>query len=262
MALRLVRLLKERGDLVISGVSLAVGFLLPMALLILQGERLPGLIAFTAPGRNYAVYLVRPDGSELRNLTVNALSESNPVWSPDGKRIALVASGRFYGVHVVNIDGSGALSVNKLLGSSQTSAAAWSPDGSQLAIGVTGNPPNESGIYILQADGSDLRRVAPATRPLSLTWSPDGSRIAIVNQDSISGKDSCGFGGAGTTLNIYILNLANSQMMRVTDNGNSYFPAWSPDGQKIAFYKLSRSKRYGREWPECKAADAKRALGL
>src|SRR3954453_14912278 len=56
------------------------------------------------------VFLVRPDGTERRELSSSGLSDRFPVWSPDSLRVAYVegdsfAGGASYAIHVVNVDG-------------------------------------------------------------------------------------------------------------------------------------------------------------
>ncbi len=56
---------------------------------------------------NYAIYVMDPDGSNLKNLTNNGAHDLYPVWPPDGTKIAFVSlrigSGDIY---VMNADGT------------------------------------------------------------------------------------------------------------------------------------------------------------
>jgi Tol biopolymer transport system component len=48
------------------------------------------------------------DGSGQRNLTRTPAYDSDPAWSPDGRKIAFVSNrDGSYGVYVMNADGSG-----------------------------------------------------------------------------------------------------------------------------------------------------------
>ncbi len=60
------------------------------------------------------------DGSGQRRLAYGA----QPLWSPDGQRIAFVRSGRLVGgLYVMNADGSG----QRRLARNARGGAAWSP---------------------------------------------------------------------------------------------------------------------------------------
>src|SRR4029078_3862376 len=73
-------------------------------------------------------------GGEPLNLTPEPGTDSNPVWSPDGRRIAFLRGGTW--LYVMNADGSGQRSLaantphNEVVGS----APAWSPDGRKIAF--------------------------------------------------------------------------------------------------------------------------------
>ena len=63
----------------------------------------------------FQLYVLNSDGSGLRNLTSKLSASrgfgaglaSDPVWSPDGRKIAFVRVSKRLGVYVVNADGSG-----------------------------------------------------------------------------------------------------------------------------------------------------------
>ncbi|TMG01061.1 MAG: hypothetical protein E6I06_16085, partial [Chloroflexi bacterium] len=88
-----------------------------------------------------------------------------PVWSPDGSKIAFSAyDGSNTGIYVMNADGSGLRNLTNK--SAFTAVPQWSPDGRQIAF--VGD-----GLYVMNADGSGIARVtnsasnfgAPAWRP-------------------------------------------------------------------------------------------------
>ena len=78
---------------------------------------------------NAEIYLMNADGSGLRNLTRNTVGDRNPVWSPDGRRIAFESN---WQINVMNADGSGQRRLTRNGG--RNFAPAWSPDGQKIAF--------------------------------------------------------------------------------------------------------------------------------
>jgi TolB protein len=118
------------------------------------------------------LHVMNADGSGQRNLTRNPARDNDPVWSPDGRRIAF---GSGHGLWLMNPDGSGKRSL-KPAGWYSAGSQDWSPDGRKIAFsGRPSTPP--PGIYVMNADGSEWRRLAQDGGDPA--WSPDGKMIAF-----------------------------------------------------------------------------------
>jgi Tol biopolymer transport system component len=180
-------------------------------------------IAFS---RGPAIFVMNADGSRVRKLTRNVASDSGPVWSPDGRKIAFRSARDGNGeIYVMNADGSGPRRLTR--NPRSDGAPVWSPDGRMIVFirfGV-GN----SDVYVMNADGSGQRNLTPnpegrrPTRDRSPAWSPDGRRIALA-----SNRDG--------NYEIYVMNADGSGLRRLTRNPRfDGGPVWSPDGRKIAF---------------------------
>jgi hypothetical protein len=84
----------------------------------------------------YDIFVIRPDGSEVRRVVENEAKESYPRWGPDGKRIAYISDRTGVGnIYITEIDGdSEDQAVTNLLASALD--FDWSPDGKKMAFTV------------------------------------------------------------------------------------------------------------------------------
>ena len=81
---------------------------------------------------------------------------------------------------------------------------------------------DEAGFYLVNADGTNQRKILPY--PLvTAAWSQDGDWIAFSEGAQIVIMP---FDGE---------NFNEAEKQQLTFEGRNFFPAWSPDGQKIAF---------------------------
>ena len=117
------------------------------------------------------------------------------------------------------------------LGDSQP---AWSPDGTRIAFvrdlsRILVNSGTE--VYIMNANGTDAAPDAPTDSTLR-PWSPDGGRLALARGDCIYHCD------------IYVLDLNSAGSLPVRVAIQAAFPAWSPDGAKIAYVEMSGDDGY------------------
>jgi dipeptidyl aminopeptidase/acylaminoacyl peptidase len=89
---------------------------------------------FDMPWDELALVVADAEGNKPRVVAGGSRVTNNyPVWSPDGKRIAVISDreGDFGNLWVMNADGSGA---ERLVAeSSQHASPAWSPDGRRIA---------------------------------------------------------------------------------------------------------------------------------
>lgn len=156
---------------------------------------------------NKDLFTLNPDGSGLTNITRSVGQETEPAWSPDGRRIAFIRDGK---VHVMDADGD---AVRILTPNTEgvEESPAWSPDGSLIAFA------RDRDLWLMRADGNDPRLLLRDPGEIhDPSWSPDGCAIVF----------------GGNYAHIFVLRLDGSSPVLINDRG--FDPSWGPGG-KIAF---------------------------
>ncbi len=165
----------------------------------------------------YDVYVMNADGTGQTRLTDSSTQDEQPVWSPDGTRIAFVR-GFYPDIWIMNADGSRQVNLTNTPESSEY-ALWWSADGIRIFYSA-----DEAERHVMNADGSGQTLLAdedPDVAPGNV--SPDGTRIAFSAFESGSNK-------------VFVMNADGTGRVRLTDMaGDESDPSWSPDGTRLAF---------------------------
>lgn len=141
-------------------------------------------IAFSRGGQ---VWLMSPDGSNLRQLTASFATpiDTHPSWSPSGTGLAFThyAPGAPPQVYAINIDGSGLAKVTS--GGQFCVNPAWSPNGAKIAYDEYDPAYSAQEIFTINVNGTGvLELTADAMDCQYPAWSPDGSRIYFSHKIS------------------------------------------------------------------------------
>jgi TolB protein len=221
------------------------------------------LFYHAAIGPGTDLYSINPDGTNLRNLTQDAVQESwDGDWSPDGARFIYSSDpgGGDYTLYIRNADGTNPVRVLDTPENVQEIYPRWSPDGKRIAY--TQRARNLAEICVVNADGTGQACVAVGGYDWTPYWSPDGKRIGytaegpnaparmmIMNADGTGarqvGPDGFGLGPwspdgtrilVGHDKDIYSMRPDGTDLKQLTFDGKWNYPAaWSPDGKRILF---------------------------
>ena len=161
-----------------------------------------------------AVWMVSWDGKQQLRLTQPSDSIGSPRWSPDGRYLSYLGKAGADGhTQVMALDRRGGEPRALTQASDDVSDYAWSPDGKRL-------------VLMIETDGD-----APED--------PEAAKKArpIVIDDLFFKEDGTGYIGRGQKQQLFLFDLAGGKLERLSNDprANDFAPAWSPDGQQVAF---------------------------
>ncbi len=181
--------------------------------------------------RDGHVYLVAADGGSTPfRLTNGERGETQPQWSPDGTRLAFLAS------RDAPAPGAGA-------------------------------PAPRYQIWLISTRGGEAEKLTDEEAGVTqYRWSPDGKQIAYVVRDTPKDKaerdkrkrdkfDAIVVDSEFVYSHLWLINLEDKKKRRVTDGAFTVSdPQWSPDGAQLAFVAAGRARKSRASPPLTKIA--------
>lgn len=164
-------------------------------------------------------------------FTFDDARDFNPIWSPDGLRVAFASNRN--GANAIYVKNAGGATPEELLLKSEFPVvpADWSSDGKYIVYSEV-NPKTRADIWILPVSGE--RQPFPALQTpfqeAGAQISPDGRWIAYESTES-------------GTYDVYVQSFpASGNKWKISNNGG-YRPQWRRDGQELLYSNISTIMR-------------------
>ncbi|MFQ5568176.1 MAG: S9 family peptidase [Rhodothermales bacterium] len=217
------------------------------------------------------IWMIPAAGGEALPMTAKGSSASRPRWSPDGTYLSFLAArnGGKTQVWTLNRNGGEAQQLTDI--KQGVGSYAWSPDGTRLVLTVRDPEPENDDedkdkkdkpepwvidrlqfkrdyagylddrrthLYVFDLRDKSVRQITSGPYDeAQAAWHPDGNRIAFVSNRTDTPD-------ANRNTDIWVVSADNTDqgrtLLQVTTNpGADSAPAWSPDGQQLAYVTVT-----------------------
>jgi TolB protein len=203
---------------------------------------------------SFDIFTAKPDGSDLKQLTMTTGYDAETTISRNGKLVFTSTRDGDLDIYTMNADGKDVRRLTNELG--YDGGPFWSPNGKQIVYRAY-HPQTEKDksdyssllrqnlirpttleIWTMNADGSNKRQVTRNGKAnFAPYFFPDNKRIIFAsNMDDPKGRN----------FDLYKISSDGSGLERITFNETfDGFPMFSPDGKKLVFASNRNAKSRG-----------------
>ncbi|MFN2302859.1 MAG: TolB family protein [Anaerolineales bacterium] len=206
------------------------------------GGAYPGAIAYQRVVENDSqIYVMDPAGEVKTRVSEGGGWYFMPSWAQDGEKLAYyffnpgTQMTSVYAVDVTEVDFEQTLLTDRATYDINFGALKWSPDGKTIlyhSVDVL----EIADIYTVDVDTGVVKDIFEDTifYDYSPDWSPDGTQFVFASNRP--DRDQPIF-------DLFIADASGENLVNLTDNNNNGWvdtlPAWSSDGEKIAFWRFN-----------------------
>ncbi len=193
------------------------------------------------------IFTVPTEHGDARNLTKSSdEADRNPLWSPNGDKIAWFSDkgGNGYALYMTDQDGLSETTSISIGESKMAWEPAWSPDGKHIAF-----VDDDTRIRIIDLESKDIQTIDNAGTNLErgsmgLTWSHDSNYLAYAK------------GGSNNFRKIMAWSKKDGSIHQLTNSfADSFAPSWDRDGKHM-YFLASTDVALGSSWANTSSMQA------
>jgi dipeptidyl aminopeptidase/acylaminoacyl peptidase len=169
--------------------------------------------------KKYAnLWIVPTSGGPARQFTYGDQSDTQPRWSPDGKKIAFISNRKDEKqpqIYIIPFQGGEARQVTNLKG--EIGSFEWSPDGKRFVCQFRKKDKEE----MEREKDEQKKKLGVVSRHITRVWFKEDARGFLPKE----------------RWHIWVINTISGKEKQLTQSDvfDEWFPGWSPDGKEIVF---------------------------
>jgi Tol biopolymer transport system component len=172
--------------------------------------------------RSQGIHIGDENGENESNYPAPLGVNFAPSLSPDGERVAFLHSARDDGRYDIWVGDVDAANAEQVTTTRNISDVSWAPKGDWLAyVQNWSDETLEGQIALVHPDGTDAHVLTRGDAP---EWAPDGKHLVYVHNR-----------------NVWTIGSDGKDAKMIVPNG--HVPAWSRDGEQIAFMRAERCSK-------------------